>query len=51
MLGKGIKEETYKNQTAEEDEYLAESLAAEFDWESASEEVRPKAEGRIDFMA
>ena len=23
----------------------------EFDWESASEEVRPKAGGRIDFMA
>ena len=32
MLGKGTEEENYKNQTAEEDEYLEESLAAEFNW-------------------
>ena len=42
MLGKGIEEETYKNQTAEEDEYLAESLAAEFDRISFSEEEKER---------
>ena len=47
MLGKGIKEETYKNQTAEEDEYLAESLAAEFDRISFSEEEKERIYRRI----
>ena len=47
MLGKGIKEETYKNQTAEEDEYLAESLAAEFDRISFSEEKKERIYRRV----
>ena len=47
MLGKGIKEETYKNQTAEEAEYLAESLAAEFDRISFSEEEKERIYRRI----
>ena len=47
MLGKGIKEETYKNQTAEEDEYLAESLVAEFDRISFSEEEKDRMYRRV----
>ena len=43
MLGKGIEEETYKNQTAEEAEYLA----AEFDRISFSEEEKERIYRRI----
>lgn len=47
MLGKGIEEENYKNQTAEEADYLAESLSVEFDRISFSEEEKGRIYRRI----
>lgn len=47
MLEKGIEKETYKNQAAEKEEYLAQSLAAEFDRISFSEEEKERIYRRV----
>ena len=47
MLGKGIEEENNKNQTAEEADYLAESLSVEFDRISFSKEEKGRIYRRI----
>ena len=47
MLGKGIEGETYKNQTAEDDEYLVKTVAGCFDKISFSEEEKERIYCRV----
>ena len=47
MLEKGIEGETYKNQTAEDDEYLVKTVAGCFDKISFSEEEKERIYRRV----